>query len=323
MNKKLNYFITGGTGSFSKAFIKNLIKRKNYKKIIIFSRDEYKQEKLKEIEYIKKNVSKFRFFIGDVRDIDRLRSAIQEDIDVVIHTAALKQVPTSEYNPFETIKTNILGAQNVIQVSLEKNIKKVVALSTDKACAPINLYGATKLAADKLFVSANLFKGKKRTIFSVVRYGNVFGSRGSVVPIFLKQKNRKYFTVTDKRMTRFSITLEEAVKFVIDCIKNMKGSEIFVPKIPSYRILDLVKAIDKNKKIKIIGIRPGEKLHEEMITVHDSLYTTEKKNYFIINPKKNSNYNSKIFSYNSFDNSDYLKEQLLRKQVTQFHLKNE
>ena len=323
MSKKLNYFITGGTGSFSKAFIKNLIKRKNYKKIIIFSRDEYKQEKLKEIEYIKKNISKFRFFIGDVRDIDRLRSAIQEDIDVVIHTAALKQVPTSEYNPFETIKTNILGAQNVIQVSLEKNIKKVVALSTDKACAPINLYGATKLAADKLFVSANLFKGKKRTIFSVVRYGNVFGSRGSVVPIFLKQKNRKYFTVTDKRMTRFSITLEEAVKFVIDCIKNMKGSEIFVPKIPSYRILDLVKAIDKNKKIKIIGIRPGEKLHEEMITVHDSLYTTEKKKYFIINPKKNSNYSSKIFSYNSFDNSDYLKEQLLRKQVTQFHLKNE
>ena len=230
MSKKLNYFITGGTGSFSKAFIKNLIKRKNYKKIIIFSRDEYKQEKLKEIEYIKKNISKFRFFIGDVRDIDRLRSAIQEDIDVVIHTAALKQVPTSEYNPFETIKTNILGAQNVIQVSLEKNIKKVVALSTDKACAPINLYGATKLAADKLFVSANLFKGKKRTIFSVVRYGNVFGSRGSVVPIFLKQKNRKYFTVTDKRMTRFSITLEEAVKFVIDCIKNMKGSEILFQK---------------------------------------------------------------------------------------------
>ncbi len=323
MKKKLNYFITGGTGSFSKQFIKNLVKINNFNKIIIFSRDEFKQEKLKEIDFIKKNISKFRFFIGDVRDIDRLRSAIQDDIDIVIHAAALKQVPTAEYNPFETIKTNILGAQNVIQVCLEKNIKKVVALSTDKACAPINLYGATKLAADKLFVSANLFKGKKRTIFSVVRYGNVFGSRGSVVPIFLKQKNQNFFTVTDKKMTRFSITLEEAVKFVFTCIKNMKGSEIFVPKIPSYRILDLVKAIDKTKKVKIIGIRPGEKLHEEMITVHDSLYTVEKKDYFIINPKKNSNQNTKIFSYNSFENKDYLEDNLLKKLVTDFHLKNE
>ena len=317
MKKKLNYFITGGTGSFSKKFIQNLVKINNFNKIIIFSRDEFKQEKLKELDFIKNNFLKFRFFIGDVRDIDRLRSAIQENIDVVIHTAALKQVPTSEYNPFETIKTNILGAQNVIQVCLEKNIPKVLALSTDKACAPINLYGATKLASDKLFVSANLFKGNKRTIFSVVRYGNVFGSRGSVVPIFLEQNKKMFFTVTDQRMTRFSITLDEAVKFVIKCLNYMKGTEIFVPKIPSYRILDLVRAIDKNKKIKMIGIRPGEKLHEEMITVHDSLYTVEKKDFYIIYPKKNTKQN-KIFSYNSYDNKKFLTDSLLKKQIANY-----
>lgn len=321
MNKKLNYFITGGTGSFSKEFIKNLVKKKNFKKIIVFSRDEFKQEKLKEQDYVRQNFSKFRFFIGDVRDIDRLRSAIQEDVDIVIHTAALKQVPTSEYNPFETIKTNILGAQNIIQVCLEKNIKKVLALSTDKACAPINLYGATKLASDKLFVSANLFKGKRKTIFSVVRYGNVFGSRGSVVPLFLKQKKNNFFTVTDNRMTRFSITLNEAVNFVNLCIDNMKGSEIFVPKIPSYKITDLVKAIDKTKKIKIVGIRPGEKLHEEMITVHDSLYTVEKKNYYMILTKK-INKNQKIFSYNSFENKNFLKIEKLKKQIKVFSPEN-
>jgi len=315
--KNKTILITGGTGSFGSTFLKHSIKFKP-KEIRVYSRDEKKQEDLR----IHINNPNIKFYLGDTRDYQATKK-VCKNVDFIFHAAALKQVDTAEYNPFETIKTNILGAQNVIQICLEKNIKKVIALSTDKACAPINLYGATKLAADKLFVSANLFKGKKRTILSVVRYGNVFGSRGSVVPLFLKQKNKKYFTVTDKRMTRFSITLEEAVKFVITCLKNMKGSEIFVPKIPSYRILDLVKAIDKNKKIKMIGIRPGEKLHEEMITVHDSLYTTEKKDYFIINPKKNSNNKSKIFSYNSFDNVDYLKEQLLKKQVTEFNLKNE
>ena len=321
MQKKLNYFITGGTGSFSIQFIKNLVKLKNFKKIIIFSRDEFKQENLKELKFIKDNILKFRFFIGDVRDVERLRFAIQEDIDVVIHAAALKQVPTSEYNPFEAIKTNILGAQNIIQVCLEKNISKVLALSTDKACAPINLYGATKLASDKLFISANLFKGKKRTIFSVVRYGNVFGSRGSVVPIFLDQKKKNYFTVTDQRMTRFSLTLEEAIGFVFKCLDIMKGKEIFVPKIPSYRILDLVKAIDKNKKIKIIGIRPGEKLHEEMITVHDSIYTLEKKDCYIIYPQKHLAKSKKLFSYNSENNRKFLTQKMLKTQIIDYQKK--
>ncbi len=318
--KKLNYFITGGTGSFAKEFIKNLVKKNNFKKIIIFSRDEYKQEILKNMQFVKKHFRKFRFFIGDVRDKDRLNFAIQEDVDILIHAAALKQVPTSEYNPFETIKTNVVGAQNVIQVCLEKNIKKVIALSTDKACAPVNLYGATKLASDKLFVSANYFKGKKRTIFSVVRYGNVFGSRGSVVPIFLEQKKKKFFTITDKRMTRFSLSLKEAINFVMECIKVMKGKEIFVPKIPSYSILDLVKAIDKNKKIKIIGIRNGEKLHEEMITVHDSLNTIEKENYYIIYPEKKDKKNKKIFSYNSLDNTNFLSINNIKKQLNNFEI---
>ena len=318
--KKLNYFITGGTGSFAKEFIKNLVKKNNFKKIIIFSRDEYKQEILKNMQFVKKHFRKFRFFIGDVRDKDRLNFAIQEDVDILIHAAALKQVPTSEYNHFGTIKTNVVGAQNVIQVCLEKNIKKVIALSTDKACAPVNLYGATKLASDKLFVSANYFKGKKRTIFSVVRYGNVFGSRGSVVPIFLEQKKKKFFTITDKRMTRFSLSLKEAINFVMECIKVMKGKEIFVPKIPSYSILDLVKAIDKNKKIKIIGIRNGEKLHEEMITVHDSLNTIEKENYYIIYPEKKDKKNKKIFSYNSLDNTNFLSINNIKKQLNNFEI---
>jgi len=318
--KKLTYFITGGTGSFATEFIKNLVKKNNFKKIIIFSRDEYKQEILKNTQFVKKHFKKFRFFIGDVRDKDRLNFAIQDDVDILIHAAALKQVPTAEYNPFETIKTNVVGAQNVIQVCLEKNIKKVIALSTDKACAPINLYGATKLASDKLFVSANYFKGKKRTIFSVVRYGNVFGSRGSVVPIFLEQKKKKFFTITDKRMTRFSLSLKEAINFVMECIKVMKGKEIFVPKIPSYSILDLVKAIDKNKKIKIIGIRKGEKLHEEMITAHDSLNTIERKNYYIIYPEKQNKKNERIFSYNSLDNTNFLSINNIKKELNNFEI---
>ena len=321
MIKKLNYFITGGTGSFARAFIKKLTDYENYKKIIIFSRDEFKQEKLKNLDFVRKNIKKFRFFIGDVRDLERLRFAIQDDTDVLIHAAALKQVPTAEYNPFETIKTNVIGAQNVVQVCLEKNIKKVLALSTDKACAPINLYGATKLAADKLFISANLFKGRKRTRFSVVRYGNVFGSRGSIIPILLSQKENSFFSITDKRMTRFSITLDEAINFVFNCISNMRGSEIFVPKIPSYKILDLTNAIDKNKKIKFIGIRPGEKLHEEMITVHDSIFTIEKKRYFIIYPKNKiikKIKENKLFSYNSLSNKYFLSEKDLKKNLAEY-----
>ena len=304
------YFITGGTGSFARKLIKYLIKNNLSKKIIIFSRDEYKQLQLKEDNLINKNLENIRFLIGDVRDESRLNFAIQDNIDVVIHAAAMKQVPATEYNPFEAIKTNIFGAKNVIEATIKNNIKKIIALSTDKAAAPINLYGATKLTSDKLFINANFFKGKTRCKFSVVRYGNVMGSRGSVIPLFLKQKrDKKIFTITDKHMTRFNITLNESVKFVLKCEKIMKGGEIFVPKIPSYRILDLLNAIQKNPKYKMIGIRPGEKLHEEMITESDSLNTQEFKDYFIIHPsfRKYKSNIKKIFSYNSLDNKKYLK----------------
>tara|TARA_B100001121_G_C18654665_1_gene605825 strand:+ start:265 stop:1254 length:990 start_codon:yes stop_codon:yes gene_type:complete len=309
-NKKKTYFITGGTGSFSKKFIKNLIKTNSAEKIIIYSRDEYKQFLLKQDSIVKKNLNIFRFLIGDIRDKERLNFSINENIDCVVHTAALKQVPATEYNPFEAIKTNIIGAQNLIEVCIQKNIDKIIALSTDKAAAPINLYGATKLTSDKLFTNANYFKGKTRCKFSVVRYGNVMGSRGSVIPLFLNQKNEnKTFTITDKNMTRFNITLEESVKFVNMCISKMKGGEIFVPKIPSYRILDLLNAIEKNPKFKVIGIRPGEKLHEEMITESDSMNSEEFKNYFVIHPSyRKYKYNTKkIFSYNSLNNSKFLK----------------
>ena len=318
--KKLNYFITGGTGSFAKEFIFNLIQKKIANKIIIFSRDEYKQLKLKEEKIISQNLHKIRFFLGDVRDYSRLNVALRNNIDILIHAAALKQVPATEYNPFETVKTNVLGSQNVIEAALNNNVKKVVALSTDKACAPINLYGATKLTSDKLFINANLIKGKKKTIFSVVRYGNVLGSRGSVVPIFLKQKKQKFFTVTDKRMTRFNISLPEASKFVLNCLINMKGQEIFVPKIPSYKILDVVKAINPKPKIKIIGIRPGEKIHEEMISKNDSYSTLEFKNYYIIYPtyKKIKSNVSEDFSYSSNKNTKFLSPRELKDEIKKY-----
>mgnify|MGYP001242828375 FL=1 len=303
------YFITGGTGSFAKKLIKYLLNNKLSKKIIIYSRDEYKQLQLKEDSLINKNLSQIRFLIGDVRDEDRLNFAIQEDIDTVIHSAAMKQVPATEYNPFEAIKTNILGAQNVIQSCINKNIKKIIALSTDKAAAPINLYGATKLTSDKLFINANFYKGKSRSKFSVVRYGNVMGSRGSVIPLFLSQKKEnKIFTITDKDMTRFNITLKESVEFVLKCEKLMEGGEIFVPKIPSYKILDLLNSISHKPKYKLIGIRAGEKLHEELITESDSLNTQEFKDYFIIHSsyKKNKFKYKKIFSYNSKANKNFL-----------------
>ena len=308
-NKKQTYFITGGTGSFSKKFIQILIKNKLAKKIIIFSRDEYKQSLLQQNPDIKKNLSIFRFLIGDIRDKSRLDFAIDKDIDVVVHTAALKQVPATEYNPFETIKTNVLGSQNVIECCIKNNIKKIIALSTDKAAAPINLYGATKLTSDKLFINANLSKGKKRCKFSVVRYGNVMGSRGSVIPLFLNQKlSSNQFTVTDKNMTRFNITLEESVKFVLFCLGKMNGGEIFVPKIPSYKILDILRAIHKNPKVKYIGIRPGEKLHEELITEGDSISCSEFKKYYVINPSYKTSKKKilKAFSYNSQNNKEFL-----------------
>ncbi len=312
-----SYFITGGTGSFGKAFVKKIIKQKFFKKIIIFSRDEFKQSEMKKIPIINKNEKKIRFFIGDVRDKDRINQAMNgNNIDVVIHAAALKQVPATEYNPFETIKTNVLGAQNVIESSIKNKVKKVIALSTDKACSPINLYGATKLCSDKLFTAANLFKGGNKISFSVVRYGNVLGSRGSIVPILLKQNEKKEaFTITDKRMTRFNITLGEAVNFVLKSLKLMKGGEIFVPKIPSYKILDLVNSINNLKKKSYIGIRPGEKLHEEMISANDAFSTKEFKDYYIIYPSyKKINFKNKIKNFSS-ENNKFLTSKELAKVI--------
>jgi UDP-N-acetylglucosamine 4,6-dehydratase/5-epimerase len=273
--------ITGGTGSFGQKFVETCLLKYKPKKIIIYSRDELKQFDMNNRFMKFKNFKSLRFFIGDVRDLERLKLAM-EGVDIVIHAAALKQVPTAEYNPFEAVKTNIIGAQNVIETSLFRNVEKVVALSTDKAAAPINLYGATKLASDKLFLSANNIRGNKKIKFSVVRYGNVMFSRGSVVPFFMEQKKTGIISITDKEMTRFNITLTEGVNFVLKSLKIMSGGELFVPKIPSMRIIDLANAIAPLAKKKIVGVRPGEKIHEEMITETDSLSTYEFKNYYAI-----------------------------------------
>lgn len=274
--------VTGGTGSFGKKFSRIILEEYEPKKLIIYSRDEYKQSEMHR-EFSNYNYKNIRFFIGDVRDKERLLRAFA-GVDYVVHAAALKQVPTMEYNPAEAIKTNIIGAMNVIEAALERKVKKVIALSSDKACNPINLYGATKLCADKLFVAANSYSGKGGTKFSVVRYGNVIGSRGSVIPFFLNKKREGILPVTDIRMTRFWITLNQAVEFVFKSFTKMHGGEIFVPKIPSMKIIDLAKAIAPESKIKIIGIRPGEKLHEVMISEDNSRNTKEFADYFIIQP---------------------------------------
>ena len=322
MFKNKNIFVTGGTGSFGKSFVKKLLIDYKPNKIIIYSRDELKQFEMQNSKSFSKHNKILRYFIGDVRDKERLMLALDNEIDFVVHAAALKQVPTAEYNPFEAVKTNIFGAQNIIEACLEKQVKKVIALSTDKAAAPINLYGATKLTSDKLFIAANNYVGKKNMKFSVVRYGNVFGSRGSVAPFFLNQKEKGYLTLTDKNMTRFNITLDEGVKFVIRSFENMLGGEIFVPKIPSFWVTDLIKAIDSKIQVKNVGIRPGEKIHEEMITFSDSMNTIEFKDHYVIlndaneylkknikyfkNKKRNFKKIKLPFSYNSYNNNNFL-----------------
>jgi UDP-N-acetylglucosamine 4,6-dehydratase len=274
--------ITGGTGSFGKKATELILNKYEPRRLIIFSRDELKQFEMSQI-YTMSEYECMRYFIGDVRDKERLYRAFQ-GVDLVIHAAALKQVPAAEYNPFEAVKTNILGAQNVINVAIDQKVKKVIALSTDKAANPINLYGATKLCADKLFIAGNAYVGREHTTFSVVRYGNVVGSRGSVIPFFLKHKENGFLPITDKRMTRFWITLEQGVEFVLWCLEHMCGGELFVPKIPSMNIMDLAKAIAPECETKIVGIRPGEKLHELMITRDDSRQTLEFDNFYVIQP---------------------------------------
>ena len=275
--------ITGGTGSFGKAFCSRILRaHPNIKRVVIFSRDELKQyEMASSPEFA--NDRRLRFFIGDVRDASRLHRAL-EAIDFVVHAAALKQVPAAEYNPFEAVKTNVIGAQNLIESCLDHNISRVVALSTDKAAAPINLYGATKLCSDKLFTAANAMKGERGIRFSVVRYGNVMGSRGSVIPFFLAQKKYKTLPITHPQMTRFNITLNDGVDMVLWALANMQGGEIFVPKIPSYRIMDVANAVCRECEKPVVGIRPGEKLHEEMITTSDSYHTVDLGDYFAILP---------------------------------------
>ena len=276
--------ITGGTGSFGNAFIQKIIKNYKPSRLIIYSRDEMKQNEMSK-KFDEKKYPFFRFFLGDVRDLERLNLALR-NVDYVVHAAALKQVPAAEYNPTEFIKTNIDGAKNVIQASLQNNVKKVIALSTDKACNPINLYGATKLVSDKLFISANNYVGKVKQSFSVVRYGNVIGSRGSIVPFFkkLSEDNANYFPITDSRMTRFWLSLDEGVNFVFKSLSRMMGGEIFIPIIPSIKITDLAKAINPNIKLKIIGIRPGEKLHELMFSEDDSQLIVRFKDHYVITP---------------------------------------
>jgi UDP-N-acetylglucosamine 4,6-dehydratase/5-epimerase len=306
--------ITGGTGSFGKAFVKRIISEWTPSRLVIYSRDELKQFEMSQV-YSEEKYPFLRYFIGDVRDEARLRRAL-EGIDTVIHAAALKQVPAAEYNPFECIKTNIIGAQNIIETCLEAKVRDVVALSTDKAAAPINLYGATKLCSDKLFVAANNIKGSRDIRFSVVRYGNVMGSRGSVIPFFLARKDLGILPITDDRMTRFNISLSEGVDMVLWALASAQGGEIFVPKIPSYRITDVASAISPNAKHEIVGIRPGEKIHEEMITESDSPNTVDLGKYYAILPNSFSSQQycelfggSPVdagFYYNSGTNPDFL-----------------
>ena len=284
--------VTGGTGSFGKKFTEIVLSRFTPRKLIIFSRDELKQFEMRQ-QFSEEQYKCIRFFIGDVRDRNRLYRAF-DGVDIVVHAAALKQVPAAEYNPGEAVKTNVLGAMNVIDAAIDCNVKQVIALSTDKAVNPSNLYGATKLCSDKLFIAANNYSGTHVTRFSIVRYGNVVGSRGSVIPFFLKKRETGVLSITDERMTRFWIMLDKGIDFVLACLERMQGGEIFVPKIPSMRITDLARAIAPECKLKIIGVRPGEKLHEVLVTEDDARNTLEHENHFVILPAYH-NWNPKAY----------------------------
>ncbi len=306
--------ITGGTGSFGQKCTEIILKKYQPTRLIIFSRDEFKQFEMQQI-FPQHKYPNMRYFLGDVRDKERLYRSFH-GVDFVIHAAAQKQVPASEYNPFEAVKANVLGAQNVVNGAIDNGVKKVIALSTDKAANPINLYGATKLCSDKLFISGNTYAGSESTRFSVVRYGNVIGSRGSVIPFFLKQRQTGLLEITDTRMTRFWITLQQSVDFVLQCLENMVGGELFVPKIPSMKIIDMAKAIAPECKTKDIGIRPGEKLHEIMVTKDDARSTLEFETYYVIQPDFTfwgSRFDNTIgkpvpegFEYNSESNTNWL-----------------
>ena len=322
MLKNSKILITGGTGSFGHAFVHMTLEKYNPKRLVIFSRDEMKQW---EMAKLYGDDDRVRFFVGDVRDRSRLYRAL-DGIDFVVHAAATKIVPTAEYNPFECIKTNIIGAMNVIDACIDHNIKRVVALSTDKASSPINLYGATKLASDKLFSAGNAYSGEHKTLFANVRYGNVMGSRGSVIPLFLAQKEQGVLSITDESMTRFMITLEEGVSLVWKAFDDMVGGETYVKKIPSMKVTDLAHVIAPNAKHEIIGIRPGEKLHEQMISKEDSYYTYEYDNYYKILPVINEWATSKErikdgkkvpegFCYTSDNNHDWMTEETLQRWI--------
>ncbi len=326
-NPRISVLVTGGTGTFGKQFVSAILKRyPKIKRIVVYSRDEFKQFEMSQIPQFRNN-PKLRYFIGDVRDRDRLFRAF-DGVDVVVHAAALKQIPSCEYNPFEAVKTNVYGAQNVIDAAIDKGVKNIVALSTDKACQPINLYGATKLCSDKLFIAGNSYVGSKQTRFSVVRYGNVMGSRGSVVPYFqdLVKSGAKSIPITDTRMTRFWLQLNEAVELVLYALNTMVGGELYVKKIPSIKITDLAAAIAPNLPIKEIGVRPGEKIHEIMISANDARNTLEFPDHYIIQPifswwtKRNKQRGGarvvEDFEYHSGSNKDWLTIPQIRKLLT-------
>lgn len=313
--------ITGGTGSFGIKFTEVVLKKYKPRKIIIFSRDEMKQYEMSQV-LSRKQYKNLRYFIGDVRDADRLHRALN-GVDIVVHAAALKIVPTAEYNPFEAVKTNIFGAENIINVAIDNGVEKVLALSTDKAASPLNLYGATKLCAEKMFIAANSYSPVK-TSFSVVRYGNVFGSRGSVVPFFRECSKKGVIPITDERMTRFWITLEQGVEFVLSSLDSMKGGEIFIPKLPSMKVVDLAKVVAPKAKIKLIGIRPGEKIHECLLTEDESRDALEYKNLIILRPKnifweppkyRRGKPFKEGFSYTSDKNKQWMTKKELRKLI--------